>query len=194
MASLAARLPGVALITGAGGTGINQTLPCTDQLTYTTSIGIGAAVAKAFARSGCTRIAITDVNKETLAQTQASILKISPQAQVLCVDGDISDESFVTSFADQVAKKFSRLDYAVNSAGILGASLRSHETPVEAFDKINKVNYRGSWLCSRAALRLMLKQEPLDEHPEQRGSIVNIASQLGVVARPSAGKHPFPLS
>lgn len=151
--------------------------------------GIGAAVAKAFARSGCTRIAISDIDKGTLAQTQASILKINPQAQVLSADGDISDEGFVDDFADQVARKFSRLDYAVNCAGILGASLRSHETPVEAFDKLNKVNYRGSWLCSRAALRLMLKQEPLDEHPDQRGSIVNIASQLGVVARPSAGKY-----
>jgi NAD(P)-dependent dehydrogenase (short-subunit alcohol dehydrogenase family) len=158
--------------------------------TYTSLTGIGAAVAKAFARSGCTRIAITDVNRDTLAQTQAGILKISPQVEVLSLDGDISDEGFVTSFADQVGKKFSRLDYAVNCAGILGASLRSHETPIEAFDKINRVNYRGSWLCSRAALRLMLKQEPLEEHPEQRGSIVNIASQLGVVARPSAGKCP----
>jgi hypothetical protein len=34
----------------------------------------------------------------------------------------------------------------------------------------------------------MLKQEPMKEHPRQRGSIVNIASQLGIVARPGAGK------
>lgn len=129
------------------------------------------------------------MNRDTLMQTRASILAISPQAQVLSVDGDISDEGFVTSLAAQVADRFSRLDYAVNSAGILGASLRSHETPVEDFDRINKVNYRGSWLCSRAALGLMLKQEPLEEHPDQRGSIVNIASQLGIVARPSAGKY-----
>jgi hypothetical protein len=33
-----------------------------------------------------------------------------------------------------------------------------------------------------------LRQEPLEEHPKQRGSIVNIASQLGVVARPGAGE------
>jgi len=155
-------------------------------------IGIGAAVAKAFARSGCTRIAITDVNRETLAQTKMAILEISPKAEVLSLDGDISDEGFVTSFTDRVAETFSRLDYAVNSAGILGASLRSHETSVDDFDRINRVNYRGSWLSSRAALRLMLKQKPLDEHPEQRGSIVNIASQLGIVARPGAGKYPPP--
>jgi NAD(P)-dependent dehydrogenase (short-subunit alcohol dehydrogenase family) len=124
-----------------------------------------------------------------LAQTKAGILDISPNAQILSVNGDISDENFVTSFADEVAKTFARLDYAVNCAGILGASLRSHETSIDDFDRINRVNYRGSWLCSRAALRLMLKQDPLSEHPEQRGSIVNIASQLGIVARPAAGKY-----
>lgn len=123
-----------------------------------------------------------------MAQTKASILDISPKAQILSINGDISDENFVTSFTSEVAKTFSRLDYAVNCAGILGASLRSHETSVDDFDRINRVNYRGSWLCSRAALRLMLKQQPLSEHPEQRGSIVNIASQLGIVARPAAGK------
>ena len=35
----------------------------------------------------------------------------------------------------------------------------------------------------------MLKQEPLAEQPAQRGSIVNIASQLGIVARPGAGMY-----
>lgn len=194
MASMAARLSGVALVTGAGGTGMScqpELLLCViPRRLHALHLGIGAAVAKAFVRSGCTRIAITDLNQDTLMQTKASILKISPQAQVLSVNGDISDESFVTNLADQVAKKWSRLDYAVNCAGILGASLRSHETSVDAFDRINKVNYRGSWLCSRAALGLMMKQEPHDEHPEQRGSIVNVASQLGIVARPGAGKNP----
>lgn len=46
----------------------------------------------------------------------------------------------------------------------------------------------GSWLSCRAQLRNILKQEPLEEHPKQRGAIVNIASQLGIVGRPGAGK------
>ncbi|KPM42582.1 hypothetical protein AK830_g4009 [Neonectria ditissima] len=171
MASLSAKLPGVALITGAGGT------------------GIGAAVAKAFARSGCARLAITDINETTLAQTRQAILQINADAQVLSLPGDISDEAFVSSMASAVAAAFSRLDYAVNCAGILGESLRSTETGTAAFDLITRVNYRGSWLCSRAALAQMLKQEPLDEHPEQRGAVVNIASQLGIVARPGAAPY-----
>ncbi|KAK0385193.1 hypothetical protein NLU13_7671 [Sarocladium strictum] len=171
MASVLTRLPGVALITGAGGT------------------GIGAAVAKTFARSGCARIALTDINEKSLAQTRDAVLQINPEAQISTLAGDISDDKFVLAFTEQVTGTFKRLDYAVNCAGILGESLRSDETPVEVFDRINKVNYRGSWLVARAALGWMVGQEPLREHPAQRGAIVNVASQLGIVARPGAAAY-----
>lgn len=151
--------------------------------------GIGAAVAKGFARSGCSRIAITDINKKTLDSTRDAILEINPQAQVTSREGDISDESFVASFVGDISKTFSRLDYAVNCAGILTEALRSTETPVSIFDRVTNVNYRGTWLSSRAALDQMLKQKPLPDHPDQRGAIVNIASQLGIVARPSAAAY-----
>ena len=81
---------------------------------------------------------------------------------------------------------FSRLDYLVSCAGVLGADLRSADTPVEAFDRVNRINYRGSWLVSRAAIRAMLQQEPRQPGAD-RGAIVNIASQLGIVARRGAG-------
>ncbi|RSL98943.1 hypothetical protein CEP52_010047 [Fusarium oligoseptatum] len=171
MSSTILKLPGVALITGAGGT------------------GIGAAVARAFARSGCTRFAITDLNKDTLAQTRGQILSINPDANVLAEPGDISDKSYVESLIAQTVKQFKRLDYAVNCAGILGSAVRSTDMDMAAFDKITNVNYRGTWMSSRAALKVMLQQKPLQEHPEQRGAIVNIASQLGIVARPEAAAY-----
>ncbi|XXG97911.1 hypothetical protein Hte_004227 [Hypoxylon texense] len=171
MASAIFKLPGVALITGAAGT------------------GIGAAVARAFARSGCSRLAITDLRP--LASTRASILSINPRAQVLAREGDIASESFVADLFADVAATFPRLDYAVGCAGVLGEPLRSHETPVAEFDRVAGANWKGAWLASRAALARMLEQEPLpdpDAHPGQRGAVVNIASQLGIVGRPAAGK------
>jgi NAD(P)-dependent dehydrogenase (short-subunit alcohol dehydrogenase family) len=151
--------------------------------------GIGAAVAKGFARSGCTRIAITDINSDTLRLTKDAIMSIDPSIEVFYEAGDIADERFVDSFTDEVTSKFARLDYAVNCAGVLGGKpIKAVEMTTDAFDRLNNINYRGSWLSSRAQLRNMLKQEPLSEQPGQRGSIVNIASQLGIVARPGAGK------
>lgn len=164
------KLPGVALITGAGGT------------------GIGAAVARAFARAGCSRFAITDINTATLADTKEAILGINPSAEVHMKAGDIADDQFVGSFTDSAVGIFKRIDYGVNCAGVLGESLRSHETPTAAFDRITRINYKGTWLSSRAQLGQMLQQDPLPEHPRQRGAVVNIASQLGIVARPTAGQ------
>ncbi|KAK1573146.1 short-chain dehydrogenase [Colletotrichum navitas] len=165
------RFPGVALITGAGGT------------------GIGSAVAKGFARSGCSRIAITDLNKKSLADTREAIGQIDPETQVMSQEGDISDEGFVNTFVEKANERFGRIDYSISCAGILGESLRSHETSTTAFDRITNVNYKGSWLVSRAVLRNMLSQKPYEEHPGQRGAIVNIASQLGIVARPAAAPY-----
>lgn len=88
-------------------------------------------------------------------------------------------------------EKFGRLDYCVNCAGILGNSRPSVETSVDDFDKINAVNYRGTWLSSRAQIRAMMKQEML-EGGRERGSIVNIASQLGIVSRRGARKFLLP--
>ncbi|KXJ96111.1 hypothetical protein Micbo1qcDRAFT_231221 [Microdochium bolleyi] len=169
--SMLLRFPGVALVTGAGGT------------------GIGAAVSQAFARAGCTRMTITDINKASLDRTREAVLAINPKAQVIACEGDIQDDKFVQSLADQVRSSFSRLDYAVNCAGMLGRDQRSTDTPVEEFDRVNRVNYRGTWLTSRAALAQMLRQEPLPEHPKQRGAVVNIASQLGILARPGAAHY-----
>lgn len=147
--------------------------------------GIGAAVARAFVHSECSRFAITDI--KSLSSTRDALLEINPQAQILSQQGDISDESFVNSFAADVNSTFGRLDYVVNCAGVLGDALRSHETPLLAYERIMNINLKGTWLMSRAALGIMMAQEPVD-HPGQRGAIVNIASQLGVVARSAASK------
>jgi len=75
---------------------------------------------------------------------------------------------------------------------VLSNNERSDATSPEEFDRINGINYRGCWLCSRAEIKQMLKQEPLATHDGRkgnRGSVVNIASQLGIVGRPAARKY-----
>ncbi|KAI2616380.1 NAD(P)-binding protein [Hypomontagnella submonticulosa] len=170
MTSAVFNLPGVLLITGAAGT------------------GIGAAVARAFTRSGCTKLAIADL--KPLASTRDAILSINPQAEVFTREGDVSDESFITSFAADVATAFGRIDYVVTCAGVTSPEpARSHETSVAELERIGNTNWKGAWLTSRAALRQMLGQEPLGAHPGQRGAVVHIASNLGIVAVPGAGPY-----
>lgn len=99
---------------------------------------------------------------------------------------------------NETVEKFGRLDYCVNCAGIMGNNQNSTDTSTADFDLINNVNYRGCWLSSRAQLRAMLKQDPLPSHdperPAQRGSVINIASQLALVGRPCARKYDLLVS
>ncbi|KAL3494421.1 hypothetical protein BJX62DRAFT_39794 [Aspergillus germanicus] len=180
------QFPGVAVVTGA-------------------ARGIGAAIVTGFAESGCHRIAITDILETELAQLRKSLLtrfnpKNDPEGlTILAVPGDITSEPFIESFFNTAKTKFSRIDYLVNVAGVGKPYRRSIEVDVQEFDFINNVNYRAAWLCSRAALRIMTAQEPFSSpsegtnedwtRPPQRGSIVNIASQLGVVSRPGASAY-----
>ncbi|KAL7422164.1 hypothetical protein Q5752_002809 [Cryptotrichosporon argae] len=163
-------LPGVALVTGAGGT------------------GIGAAIARTFASCGCTQLVLTDINETSLQSTTASVSALAPGVEILAVAGSVADPAFVDALFDEIKTKFGRLDYAVNCAGVIGHGGRSDELSVEQFDFVNSVNYRGVWLCARRELEMMKAQEMRAAGGDgsvrrQRGSIVNIASQLGIVGR-----------
>lgn len=63
----------------------------------TSCTGIGAAVAKAFATSGCKCIAITDINASKLEQTREEIAVINADVVVLTAAGDIADGMFYDS-------------------------------------------------------------------------------------------------
>ncbi|KAJ4292475.1 hypothetical protein N0V90_009137 [Kalmusia sp. IMI 367209] len=169
MASLARQLLGVAVVTGAGGT------------------GIGAAVAKGFARSGCTRIAITDINPKTLSQTKEAILSINSSVKILDRPGDIADENFIDSFHDEVLKKFARLDYAVNCAGILGSkTLKAVEMETDAFDRLNGINY-PAYCASKSAIINMTKANAIDY--SENGIRVNCVCP-GVIETPMTTTSP----
>ena len=117
----------------------------------------------------------------------------------MAIAGDISSPDFVTSLFAKVKEHFGRLDYAVNCAGVIGNNLPSDLSRVEDFDKVTGVNYRGLWLCEKEELAIMKSQDYLDVpgpgdgirgKRRQRGSIVNVASQLAIVGRSNARASP----
>ncbi|KAF4997470.1 hypothetical protein FGRMN_3834 [Fusarium graminum] len=163
---------GVALVTGAAS-------------------GIGRETILSFAREGCKRLVLVDRDAGKLRETEKTIAEVlkGQTFQTMSVPTDISKEKEIDSLYNSVIGEFGRVDYVVNAAGVLSNNKKSHESSIEEFDMINNVNYRGCWLSSRAAIQRMLKQDPLPTHdgrPGFRGSIVNIASQLGIVGRPAA--------
>ncbi|ODQ49934.1 NAD(P)-binding protein [Saitoella complicata NRRL Y-17804] len=165
--------PGTALITGAAS-------------------GIGKATAFAFAKAGA-NLALADYNLDLLCQTAESIHSAYPSSQILTLQVDIASEDAIRSMITQTVAKYSTIDYAINNAGRGGQAGTSHALSSSDFDSLNAVNYRGTWLCVKYEIEQMLKQ-PIrsvpggsgDERRAVRGSIVNVASQLGLVGRSSA--------
>ena len=108
-------------------------------------------------------------------------------------DCDVADPSTVSKVFATIVEDFGRIDFAVNCAGITTNNKPSTECSVEDFDRINAVNMRGVWLCSREELKVM-KEQPLNlginkeipEYRAQRGAIVNIASGSAIVAVPNS--------
>jgi len=154
--------------------------------------GIGQATALAFVRAGCTRLSLADLNAQGLETTRHQIAEISSEAQVNLAAGDVTSVEFVDRLVDATVAQFGRLDYAVNAAGIIGPWANSQELKLEDADRVMDVNYRGTFLCARAEVRAMLKNEPTgpDDIPGQRGAIVHIASGLAFVGRQGAREYP----
>src|SRR5215831_5694297 len=132
--------------------------------------GIGAGIAKAFAREGST-VCVVDIGDEQKARPVLRAIEAHGQ-RALFVQADIADEQRVREMADRVLAAFGRVDILVNNAGIFTQSLLEN-LPVSDWDRVVGVNLRGTFLCTRFLLPQMLER--------RSGRIINIASQLGQI-------------
>ena len=126
--------------------------------------GIGAGMARAFAREGCA-LCLAARDAERLEQTVAELQATG--ATVIGVPTDVTDEAEVERLFAQAMERFGRLDILVNNAGAFdGGPL--DELTLETWEKVMSVNLRGPFLCSRAAFRIMKGQGG--------GRIINVGS------------------
>ena len=85
---------------------------------------------------------------------------------------DVSEVQSVEGLFGEVERLKGRVDILINNAGISTGPRRLHELPIEDWDRLMAINLRGVFLCTRAAVLMMLKQ--------QAGSIINISSIAGL--------------
>jgi 3-oxoacyl-[acyl-carrier protein] reductase len=133
--------------------------------------GIGRAIALELARRG-TDVAFNYAKSAEAADTlRAEIEALGVRA--LATQGDVAATDASAEMVKQVKDTFGRIDFLVNNAGIVRDTLilRMKE---EDWDAVIDTNLKGAWNFSKAALRIMLRQE-------QGGSILNITSISGVV-------------
>ena len=132
--------------------------------------GIGAATARLCAERGAS-IVIADYNREGGEQTAAAIRDSGGQADFVEVDVRIPEQ--VEAVFTFVREKHGRLDKVVCAAGLLlGPHLQPEEFPVDDFVKVQEINVKGVFLCSKYATPLLEAAE--------KGVFVVIASGAGV--------------
>jgi NAD(P)-dependent dehydrogenase (short-subunit alcohol dehydrogenase family) len=103
--------------------------------------GIGKLLAERLAGLGG-HVALCDLMAER-AEAAASAIETGG-GSALAVGADVSVEDDVMRAVETVRARWGRIDVLINSAGSYGAAYRrTHETPVEEWDKVFASNVRG---------------------------------------------------
>jgi 3-oxoacyl-[acyl-carrier protein] reductase len=131
--------------------------------------GIGRVFALRFAAEGA-KILIPDIGIERANSVAKEIQAKGGKASAIEVD--ISSEKDTTKMAEQVIKQYDRVDILVNNAAIwAGLNAKPWDTwTIDEWDRIMRVNVKGTWLSCKAIAPLMVKQSS--------GKIINIASDV----------------
>jgi len=146
------------------------------------SRGIGRAIALKLASLG-SKVAVNYVAIEASNKTDAhnvveNITHLSGEA--ISVEADIRDGEAVKTMVEQVIAKWGKIDILVNNAGINRDTLLLRMSD-DAWDDVLNTNLRGTYMCTKFAVRYMMRQE--------WGRIISISSVVGRVG--NAGQSNY---
>lgn len=148
---------------------INLELEGKSALITGASKGIGCAIALHLAEQGV-RIAVNYNRSEEEAKAVAeTAMKMGSEA--IIVQADVSDLNQVNAMVEKVHEAWDHVDILVNNAGIINDGLVVRMSD-EAWDSVIGTNLNGTFYCTRAVLRNMVRQ--------RWGRIINIGSVVGI--------------
>ena len=134
-------------------------------------LGLGLATALEAAKNEAL-LTIVDYNAESLDKAKAQIESAYPNAKVLVVVADVSDEAAVQRYVKATFDTYGRIDGFYNNAGIEGRQAPLTEYDPEVFKKVIDINLMGSYYGLKYIIPIMQKQD--------YGRIVNVASVGGI--------------
>lgn len=143
--------------------------------------GIGRAIAVRLAHEGA-NVAVVYRSNDDAAQETAELVR---EAGVQCetFKGDVSASEDVKEVFKDINESFGRLDILVNNAGVTRDSLMMRMKE-EEFDEVLRTNLKGTYLCTKAVLRSMVRA--------RWGRIVNVTSVVGLTG--NAGQANYAAS
>ncbi len=145
------------------------------------SKGLGLAMAAGLASAGASVMLVNRNAEEGAAAADQIARHFGIRA--LSYSADITDIGQTEAMAKAAYDAFGRIDILINSAGINIRGAIDDVSP-DDFNKVMQINVNGTWLCCRAVTPYMKEQK--------RGSIINLASTLGLVGL--ANRTPYTAS
>lgn len=145
------------------------------------SRGIGRGIALELAKRGATLVInynnSADAANEVVEQIKAG------GGQAVAVQADVSTEDGANNLIKTAIDTYGKIDILVNNAGTTRDNVIMMMKP-EDFDTVIQTNLRSTWLCSKAAVRSMMRK--------RYGRIVNITSISGIAG--NAGQTNYSAS
>jgi NAD(P)-dependent dehydrogenase (short-subunit alcohol dehydrogenase family) len=140
------------------------------------SRGIGRAIAERFSAEGA-RVVVNYVAGASGAGAVVDGI-VARGGEAIPARADVSRSADVDELVATTLERFDRIDILVNNAGVMVAK-GFLETTEDDWDRTIAANLKGPWLCSKAVVPIMLRQEG--------GTIINMSSNSGLY-HPSAMK------
>lgn len=134
------------------------------------SRGIGEAICHGLAEQGA-HVVVASRKLEGCEQVAGAIRERGFSAQAMACHGGKTDQ--IDAVMAAIEEQHGRLDVLINNAGTNPYFGAVEDTPLEAFDKVVEVNYRGPFYFCEKAVALMKKNGG--------GNIVNVASINGLI-------------
>jgi NAD(P)-dependent dehydrogenase (short-subunit alcohol dehydrogenase family) len=136
------------------------------------AVGLGRQMAEGLAEMGA-NLVLCARKKERCEQAAAELQALG--VATLALACDVTNPASIQEVVEATLSRFGRIDILVNNAGTSWGA-PAEEMGLEQWNKVIATNLTGTFLCSQAVGKVMIRQK--------RGKIINIASVAGMAGSP----------
>ena len=139
--------------------------------------GIGSPICRGLAQDGL-KVVVADFADQAGKSLAEEIGKQDGEAIFQKVD--VGNKASVGQMVERTLKRYSQIDFLINGAGVMSRA-PVQEMAEEEWDRVLRINLKGTFLCSQAVSRHMMQRKA--------GRIICVASGRGVAGQPRAAHY-----
>jgi len=139
--------------------------------------GIGSEICRGLARDGL-KVVVADFIEQAAIRLADEIRRDGGDALALQVD--VGECASVAQMVRKSFESYHQIDVLINGAGVI-SRFPVTEMAEEEWDRVLRINLKGTFLCSQAVARHMVQRK--------EGRIISVASGRGVAGQANAAHY-----